>query len=230
MADEKILGAGEDGAGEDGEEIKHDTVLTGDENAETKDEETKDEETKDDEKKGKEKKLNADDGPKDGDADKGEEGKVIEYEDFNTPDGVELDKDALAEFVPLVKEMGLSQEHAQSLIDLQLKFSQQVVEDQAKAWSDLKSQWTKAAESDPEYGKGAYDASVLTARKAMREVGTPELQKALEETGMGNHPEFIRFFYRVGKAIGEDSLSFGGAGKGTPKTAAERMFPNQGKS
>ena len=31
-------------------------------------------------------------------------------------------------------------------------------------------------------------------------VTAPELMAALEETGMGNHPEFVRFFYRVGKA------------------------------
>ena len=64
----------------------------------------------------------------------------------------------------------------------------------------------------------------------MREVGGPELAKALEETGTGNHPEFIRFFKRVGDAIGEDGMSFGGASKPGEKSLAERMFPDQGKA
>tara|TARA_Y100000310_G_scaffold25627_1_gene24505 strand:+ start:346 stop:1005 length:660 start_codon:yes stop_codon:yes gene_type:complete len=218
MADEKILGADEkDGAGEDGGELNNDTILTGDE--EKPAEEAKDEEKKDEA-------ADTDDGPKDGAAD---EGKPVEYQDFNVPEGVELDKAALAEFIPIVTELGVSQEGAQKLVDLQLKFSQEAVDAQTKQWADIQGQWKETAENDPEYGKGAYDASVLTARKAMREIGTPELLKALEDTGMGNHPEFIRFFYRVGKLVGEDTIKLGGADQAPAKTHADRLFPNQGK-
>jgi hypothetical protein len=213
--------------GEAGDEIKNDTVLTGEENS---DAEKKDDTTgHEDGEKTNDEKADADDGPKDGAADKGEDGKVGEYQDFTTPEGVEINQVALAEFLPIVQEMGATQEQAQALVDLQLKFSQDAMDAQNVQWAGIRQDWRDAAESDTEYGKGAYDASVLTARKAMREVGEPALLKALEDTGMGDHPEFIRFFYRVGKLIEEDSVTLGGSKMDIPKSQADRLYPNQGK-
>jgi len=230
MAEEHILNADDsEGNGEAAKE-EGNTVLTGDAedkgNEETKDdagEEKASEETAD-------KDGDADDKSEDSDADKDVAGAPDKYEEFTVPEGIEINPEVLEEFTPLLKDMGANQDQAQKLVDLQLKLNQRAAEIQAKQWADIQGNWKEAAETDDEFGKGSYDASVVIARKAMRTIGTLALGKALEETGMGNHPEFIRFFYRVGKVIGEDSLSFGGAGKGTPKTAAERMFPNQGKS
>jgi len=170
------------------------------------------------------------DKPEDGDADKGIEGAPETYADFQVPDGQEIDAEVLAEFTPLLKEAGLSQDQAQKFVDLQSRVTEKFAQTQQKAWADQQSVWREAAETDEEFGKGKYDASIVIARKAMREVGSPELAKALEETGTGNHPEFIRFFKRVGDAIGEDGMSFGGSSKPGEKSLAERMFPNQGKA
>ena len=168
--------------------------------------------------------------PEDGDADKGIEGAPETYANFQVPDGQEIDAEVLAEFTPLLKEAGLSQDQAQKFVDLQSRVTEKFAQTQQKAWADQQSVWREAAETDEEFGKGKYDASIVIARKAMREVGSPELAKALEETGTGNHPEFIRFFKRVGDAIGEDGMSFGGSSKPGEKSLAERMFPNQGKA
>jgi len=219
MAEEHISDEGE--AEEDGN-----TVLTGDAETEEKTDDTGEkkasEETAD-------KDGDTDDKSKDGDADKEVAGAPDKYEEFAVPEGIEINPEVLEEFTPLLKAIGANQDQAQKLVDLQLKLSQRAVDEQTKQWAEIQGGWKEAAETDDEFGKRDYDASVATARRAMRTVGTPALGKALEETGMGNHPEFIRFFYRVGKAIGEDSLSFGGVGKGADKSAAEKIFPNQGK-
>lgn len=164
----------------------------------------------------------------DGKADKDpqSEGAPDEYK-FDIPEGVKVNEDIMSEFTPLLKDLGASQEQAQKIVDLQSKFMEQMAEAQNAAWTERQNDWSKAAESDEEYGKGKYDESIGIARKAMREIGGAELTKVLEETGMGNHPEFIRFFYRVGLAIGEDSLSFGQANKEGAKSIAQRMFPDQ---
>ena len=165
----------------------------------------------------------------DGKADKDSqpEGARSEYK-FDIPENVVVDEEILSEFTPLLKDLGASQEQAQKIVDLQTKFMEQQVKAQQTAWTEQESEWSKAAENDKEYGKGNYDKSILVARQAMREIGGAELSKALEETRMGNHPEFIRFFYRVGLAIGEDSLSFGQANKEGAKSIAQRMFRDQG--
>ena len=44
-----------------------------------------------------------------------------------------------------------------------------------------------------------------TAKSALDTFGNDALKSLLVETGFGNHPEIIRFMYRAGKAISEDS-------------------------
>lgn len=173
---------------------------------------------------------NTDDKSKDGKADEGKDGAPEQYQDFSVPEGYEVDAELLSEFTPLLKELGASQEQGQKFVDLQAKVVQKVTDAQAKVWADTQGDWRKAGETDEEFGKGKYDESIMLARKAMRTIGGEGLVDALNKTGMGNHPEFIRFFYRVGKEIGEDNFSFGSANKDGAKTLAERMFPNQGKS
>jgi len=43
-------------------------------------------------------------------------------------------------------------------------------------------------------------------------------------TGLGNHPEVIRAFYKAGKAISEDRF-IPGSPKGAEMDMAKRMFP-----
>ena len=208
--------------------------ILGDDKGEDKgDVEVKGEEKKDDgdADKGEEKKEDgdADDKSKDGDADKDKGGAPKTYQDFTVPEGIELDAATLEAATPILKRIGATQEDAQELVNLQAKTVQGIFDTQATEWKKIQDGWKNTAETDPEYGKGKYDESVVVARSAMREVGTPELMAALEETGMGNHPEFVRFFYRVGKAIREDNFNFGNANKENPKSAADRIYPNQGQ-
>jgi hypothetical protein len=171
----------------------------------------------------------ADEEPKDGDADAGQDGASEQYSDFSVPEGMEMDTELLQAFTPLAKEAGLSQDEAQKFIDLQAEVSKRMVQQQHDAWAETQGKWKDAGQVDEEFGKGKYDESIGIARRAMREIGGPPLFKALEDTGMGNHPEFIRVFYRIGKAIGEDNVGFGSINQGNAKTLAERMYPSMAK-
>jgi|ETNvirnome_2_300_1030623.scaffolds.fasta_scaffold00986_9 hypothetical protein len=171
----------------------------------------------------------ADEEPKDGDADKGQDGALDEYAEFTVPEGMTIDKEAVKEFHPLLKDVGASQEQAQAFIDLQVKVSGKLMQDQRDAWAETQGKWKDAGQVDEEFGKGKYEESIGIARRAMREIGGPPLFKALEDTGMGNHPEFIRVFYRIGKAIGEDNIDFGTINQGSVKSLAERMYPTMAK-
>ncbi|KKM17597.1 hypothetical protein LCGC14_1674220 [marine sediment metagenome] len=158
------------------------------------------------------------------DEDKGKSPK--DYEDFKLPEGVELDEVALADFVPMAKEAGLTQEQAQKLVDFQAKRVQEYSDSQEKAWTDMQESWRVATKSDKEIGGPAFDQSLAQAKTFLKAYGTPELMEALDTTGMGNHPEVIRAFARAGKAMGDDKLAIGGPGDGK-KLAEDIMFPNQ---
>ena len=162
---------------------------------------------------------------KDGDADKSKDGASKAYDTFTVPEGVTVDEKVLAEFSPLLKGLGATQEQAQELIDLKVKMDLAAGEAQVQAWADTQKAWRETAEADPEYGGLKYEANIDTARVAVRKIGGDALVQVLTETGMGNHPEFIRAFVRIGEAIKEDTITFPSVG-GSSKSLAERLFPN----
>ncbi len=153
-----------------------------------------------------------------------------EYKDFNLPEGMVMDTDALASFQGLAKEANLPQDVAQKFVTDYAQRLQQATEAQETQWHETLTGWRNDVKSDSELGGPAFDQSIANANKFLEHFGTAELKTALNELGVGNHPEFIRAFARAGKAMGEDKFTAGGAASGGPrKTAEEVMYPNQGK-
>ena len=114
----------------------------------------------------------------------------------------ELDPEVLTAFGDVAKELNLSQEAAQKVLD---KVAPVVQAKQAKALEDAKAGWVNDSQSDEEFGGENFDANLKTAKSALDTFGNDALKSLLVETGFGNHPEIIRFMYRAGKAISEDS-------------------------
>jgi len=119
----------------------------------------------------------------------------------------------------IAKELGLSKDSASALLtkaaELVEKMDVEGVERQA-------SEWIAAARNDKEFGGSALNANLAIAKKGLETFGGQPLKDLLESTGLGNHPEVIRFFYRVGKTVSEDSFDRGGASSG-PASEEERM-------
>ena len=159
--------------------------------------------------------------------DKAKAGAPEKYEDFKLPEGMELDKEALAEFLPLAKDLGLTQEQAQKLIDSYAKQAQKVTEEPGKRFAKLQEDWTKATTGDKEYGGKDFDANLATANAAIKEFGSPELNKVLAWSGLGNHPELVRTFWKIGKAMKEDGVRSGASSDSKPKDVASLLYPNQ---
>lgn len=154
------------------------------------------------------------DKPKEGDdkdkpeeeKDKKAEGAPEAYE-FKAPEGQELDADAVKQFEPIARELNLNQEQAQKLVDLYgSKVMPQLMKQQAEVWQKQTADWADAAKADKEYGGDKFEANMTRAKQALDKFGTPELREYLESTGMGNNPELIRAFYKVGAAMSEDTL------------------------
>lgn len=152
------------------------------------------------------------------------------YEDFKVAEGLELNAEVMTEFSALAKELGLSQEKAQKLIDLQSKLA--LGEDTArqalldKALADQSKAWSDQVKNDPELGGSKFESTMETALKAVQQFATPELRQLLHDSKLGNNPEMVRLFHKVGLAISEDHLVIPGsdASEVTEKRAADVMF------
>lgn len=132
------------------------------------------------------------------------------YAFANLPEGYEINEQQLSELTPLFKDLGLTQEQADKLIayDAQRALaardgSEQAAIDQRNAQV---GEWEQSLRGDKDFGGANFDANVAIAQKALAEFGSPELSTMLKESGLGSHPEVVRFFHRVGKELAEGSL------------------------
>ena len=149
------------------------------------------------------------------------QGAPESYE-FKAPEGSTLDDAVIGQFSEVAKELNLTQDAAQKILD---KMAPAMAARQAEQIEAIRAGWADEARVDKEFGGDKLDENLGTAKRALDQFGTTELRTLLKETGMGNHPEVIRFMYRAGKAISEDGFVPGGR-QGAPTDPAKRMFPN----
>jgi hypothetical protein len=166
--------------------------------------------------------------PKEGDKPP-EEAKPVEYE-LKVPEGVKLEGESLDALKAFAKERGLSQADAQALTDMGVKQAQAFQAQLVEHGKQVAEQWTTATKTDKEFGGDKLGENLAIAKQALDTFGSKELKTLLNDSGLGNHPEIIRAFYRAGKAISEDRRLVTGAAaqKNRDDTpVANRLYPNQ---
>lgn len=155
---------------------------------------------------------------------KGDDKKPVsaapEKYEFTAGEGQELDKEAVAAFEPIARELGLSNEQAQKIVDVYgSTIMPQIAKQQEAAWQKQVTEWAETVKADKELGSVE---SIGNAQKAMDQFGTPELKQYLNDSGLGNHPELFRIFSRIGKAMSEDGFVSGSSENA--RSAADVLF------
>lgn len=144
--------------------------------------------------------------------------------ELKNPEGMEIDSDSMSVFKQVAEELSLTQEQAQTMLE---KMAPAMNARQTELMSKAREDWVKQSTDDKEFGGDSLNKNLAVAKKAMDAFGTPELTKLLNESGLGNHPEVIRVFYRAGKAISEDGFVNGQSSASVVDDPAKRLFPNQ---
>ena len=147
------------------------------------------------------------------------------YSDFTLPEGVVLDEALLGKAAPIFKELNLTQEQAQKLVDLQAEMVQEGARSQSESFNQLIEGWQNESKNDKEFGGEQFDENVATAKLAIDKFGTPELKQLMEDHGVGNHPEMIRFMWNIGKLMKEDVPGGFSAASSEKKDRTEIMYP-----
>ena len=141
------------------------------------------------------------------DPNKGEDGgsqsAPEQYERFNFPEGMEMNDENFQAFSNLAKEMNLTQENAQKLVDFQSK----IVTGLQQESDALINQWRE--ESNKQFA-GKPDVKTYVTKTFQQR---PELGTVLRESGVINHPEVMKLVVDFGKLTSEDM--FGAAGGAT---------------
>ncbi|EPA8515271.1 peptidase [Klebsiella aerogenes] len=149
------------------------------------------------------------------------EGAPEKYE-FTAAEGVDLDTEALKDFEPVARELNLTNEQAQKLVDAYPKILAGVQQRQVEAWQAQTEEWAATVKADKEIGGDKLTANLGVAQRALDTFGTPELKEYLNGTGLGNHPELVKAFIKVGKAMSEDGMVTGK--ESGQRSAAEVLY------
>lgn len=151
------------------------------------------------------------------------EGAPDSYADFTVPEGVALNAEGVAQLQAFGKEHNLSQTAAQQVVDMGVQLQQQWHQAAVDAFNTTRQGWREASQNDKEFGGPNLVQNMGVAVRAREQFGTPELAKLLNDYGLGDHPEVIRFFYRAGKATSEDIFVAPGA-TAAPKSAGALLY------
>ena len=139
------------------------------------------------------------------------------YDEFSLPEGYATDEGLLNDFSELALADGLSQDKAQAYVDLAARAVNQAYEAQMNAWAEQQSQWSDDV-------KQLGDQAVRDANFALNRLEAPErFVEWLEDSGMGNHPDLVDVFAKVGNMLREDSFAKGGNQTRAP-SIAERLY------
>lgn len=137
------------------------------------------------------------------------------YEQFVIPEdatNVIANEEVMTGFGDLARELNLTQEQAQKVVEFGAKTMHKAIGDGMEAMraqvEEIKAKWHKEASADPAVTEG-----LPHALRAMKRFDTDgSVAKLFDETGVGSHKAMIRFMVEVGKAIGEAPLHTQGAG------------------
>lgn len=155
------------------------------------------------------------------------------YEAFKVPEGFSLEGDRLGQATEFFKGKGWTQEQAQEAIDL---YTSMAGEDTAALQQAVESQRLQQIEQWGTQTKQQlgtkYEETVGLATTAVKAINDPELTKAFNEQGWGNHPAMVNAFAFMGRFLRDSPVD--GLGGSTSSGAAERslgerMYPGMNK-
>lgn len=164
------------------------------------------------------------------------EGAPTAYSDYVVPEGYELDKTVATEANAIFKELNLTQAQAQKLVDFYTAKTTESANQPYQVWNDMQEQWVKEVKADPVMGPRIPEIQTTISR-AIDGLNDPKLaqqfREAMDYTGAGNNPAFIKAFWKLAQKVTEGGHVAGngpspaGQGNGTkPASAARAMYPN----
>lgn len=159
------------------------------------------------------------------------------YTDFSVPEGHTIDAAAIESATPLFRELGLSQDQAQKLVNFYSEQIGKINSENEGFMETMRTQWRTELQADKEIG-GKLDQVKVDISRALDRLPEgirTDFKAAMDLTGAGDHPAVIKAMYSLAALVGEGSHV---SGKGpTPEgqsrtgtaarpSAAQSMYPN----
>ena len=156
---------------------------------------------------------------------------VPEKYEFKLPEGVTLDEAAIALVTPAFKELGLSNEQAQKLVDLQMTLNKS----NEDAYAQSFDQYVENLKVEAKTYFGTKLPEVMRNMARARDMLLPKtadgkehpLQEKLRISGLANDKDVIELFDKIGRTIGEGRFVQGKQSAPAKGKSGETMEQNQ---
>lgn len=166
--------------------------------------------------------------------------KVPDAYEFKAPDGYTLDPKLLETATPIFKELGLTQEQAQKLVDVQIAREIAAAKGPADAYAATRAEWQTAVKADPEISAAGLDKVKTDIGRVIATL-PPDLavdfRKAMDITGAGDHPAMVKALWKLSSLVTEGAHVSGkgpspqgqrAPGSTDKPTPAKALYPNLG--
>ena len=119
----------------------------------------------------------------------------------------ELDSEVMSSFEEAARELDLSNDAAQNVVN---KVLPKMIERSVAQHQATVDNWAEQVRTDQEIGGDKPDANLKIARTAIDKPGDQTLRDLLTgPAGLGNHPSVVKFMFKVGQLFSEDRTGLG---------------------
>jgi hypothetical protein len=147
--------------------------------------------------------------------------------DLKIPEGSLIDPAQVEKIASFAKERGLSSAHAQELLDRENEALSSFAQRQQEAYKQTQNGWITTIQNDKELGGAMMKENMELSKRVIDKYGSESLKQELISTGLGNHPELVRVFARIGREMSDDKLVIAGSHNSTKKSMEEIFYgPN----
>ncbi|KKW93956.1 hypothetical protein [Sphingobium chungbukense] len=154
---------------------------------------------------------------KDGEEETAAPAGAPEKYELSAPEGQEFDTASFEVVEPIFREIGLSNDQAQKLVAAYGEKIMPALAERARTQMQTQAaatrkEWSDAFHNDPDLGGANKDRTLADAARAFDHYGLKKgegLRQMLDESGLGNHPDLIRFVARVGRDLDEGGFERG---------------------
>jgi hypothetical protein len=141
------------------------------------------------------------------------------YAAFDLAEGVQYSEAQMEGAKGIFKEINISQEDAQKLVNFQsewaTKLTQEHTDASAKALSTVQAGWTEQIRKDPDVGGTNLPGSQNLVKAALVNVtGGKELEEILVKFGLASHPTIFKYLVNVGNRLSSDGAARNSGGSG----------------
>lgn len=147
--------------------------------------------------------------------------QLPESYEFELPEGFAMDDAMREEVGTFCRELKLTQEGAQKMVDLYVKRVRQNAEASQAQLLEQRRNWRQTVRSDPKFKD-----DLPYAKKGMKAFLTDEESvKLFRDSWLSDHPALFRGFAKIGRLLGEDGGFGRGGGPEAKAGTDEERFP-----